>query len=336
MHVNLLEKFGFAVNLIFFFDDFFYIHFRARLTVYNFVFEGIDDFVGAWDYATESTEMLHGERVVHGETHIFDHLAGVKLDNESTLLAGGSLGNGFGGEGPKCDRTDNTDLYTLFGSEFASFVAYTGHGAECHHEIVCIFDSDFLPAAFVAFDGAVTLLEHIVDDFHLGRLEFERGYDIALTAVLATIGSPWALLADFLVGAARALLGKLDFLHHLAHDAVCENHNGIGILESEVEAETYEVNHFLDRRGSEHDKMVVTVATTLCGLEIVGLRRLYGAEARPPRITLRISVGKEEAAIYDIPSIIRLMPGDEEEVITALPVPAPPYTILIAASSDSA
>jgi len=39
---------------------------------------------------------------------------------------------------------------------------------------------------------------------------------------------------------------------------------------------------------------------------------------------LRIRAGSDAPAIYEIPSHIRLMPGDDDDVITALPVAAPP------------
>ena len=37
-----------------------------------------------------------------------------------------------------------------------------------------------------------------------------------------------------------------------------------------------------------------------------------------------------------MPSCFRLMPGEEEDVMARMPVPAAPYTMLMAASSDSA
>jgi hypothetical protein len=40
--------------------------------------------------------------------------------------------------------------------------------------------------------------------------------------------------------------------------------------------------------------------------------------------------------MYEMPSCFKLTPGLEDEVITILPLAAPPYTMLIAATSLSA
>jgi len=86
--------------------------------------------------------------------------------------------------------------------------------------------------------------------------------------------SPGTLLGDLLVGAAGALLGQHHLLHHLAHDAVGKNHYRIGVLESQIETESYEIDHLLHRTGSQDDHAVVTVAASLAALEIIGLRGL--------------------------------------------------------------
>ena len=56
----------------------------------------------------------------------------------------------------------------------------------------------------------------------------------------------------------------------------------------------------------------------------------------PPRIMFTMTTGSSAPAIYVIPSCLRLMPGEEEEVITRAPQPAAPYAMLIAATSLSA
>ena len=44
----------------------------------------------------------------------------------------------------------------------------------------------------------------------------------------------------------------------------------------------------------------------------------------PPRITSTTTAGTSEPMMYEMPSIIRLTPGLEEEVITRAPVQAAP------------
>ena len=71
---------------------------------------------------------------------------------------------------------------------------------------------------------------------------------------------------------------ELDFLHHLAYDAVGHDHGRGAVFEGKVEAEPYEVGHLLDGGRSQNDKMIVAVAASLGGLEIVTLAGLDGAE----------------------------------------------------------
>ena len=164
----------------------------------------------------------------------------------------------------------------------------------------------------------------MVDLLHAARFKLERSYHVAFAFVGASVGSPGALFLHLFVCAARAGFGEHDFLHHLAHDAVGENHRGSAIFESQVKAEANEIHHFLHCGRCEHDEVVVAVAAAFSGLEIVGLRRLDCAEARPPRITLSTRAGSMAPARYDMPSCLRLTPGDEEDVITAFPEAAPP------------
>ena len=50
---------------------------------------------------------------------------------------------------------------------------------------------------------------------------------------------------------------------------------------------------------------------------------------------LTMTQGSSAPAMYVIPSCFRLMPGEEEEVMARMPAPAAPYTMLMAATSDS-
>ena len=56
----------------------------------------------------------------------------------------------------------------------------------------------------------------------------------------------------------------------------------------------------------------------------------------PPRCTLTITQGRSLPAMYEMPSVLRLMPGEELDVITRTPAAAAPSTMLIAATSLSA
>ena len=65
--------------------------------------------------------------------------------------------------------------------------------------------------------------------------------------------------------------GRTTFFHHLANDAVGENHGRCAVFESEVETESYEIGHFLNGGGSEDDEVVVAVTASASGLPVVGL-----------------------------------------------------------------
>ena len=84
----------------------------------------------------------------------------------------------------------------------------------------------------------------------------------------------------FLLGTARLEIGKDHLLHHLAYDAVGEDHGRVAVLERQFEGEVHEVRHLLHRRGCEGDEAVVAVAAALDGLEIIRLAGLDGSESR--------------------------------------------------------
>ena len=160
------------------------------------------------------------------------------------------------------------------------FEAYARHRAESYDEILGIVGVVFGESHLVGRDFGIGALEAEVVLLHLGRVELERRHYIAVLAVAAAGGCPRALEAYLLLGAAFAGLGEDNFLHHLAHDAVGEYHGRRAVFEGEVEAQAHEVGHLLHRGRGQHYEMVVAVAAAFGGLEIVGLRRLYRAEAR--------------------------------------------------------
>ena len=95
---------------------------------------------------------------------------------------------------------------------------------------------------------------------------------------MATGSGPGTLLLYLLLRAAGTLRRKDNLLHHLAHDAVGENHGRRAVLEREVKAKRHKVGHLLHAGRSQHYQVVVAVAAALRGLEIIGLRGLDGAE----------------------------------------------------------
>jgi hypothetical protein len=56
----------------------------------------------------------------------------------------------------------------------------------------------------------------------------------------------------------------------------------------------------------------------------------------PPLDILTITAGSSQAAKYEIPSCLRLIPGLEDEVIVLTPARLAPYTIFMAEISLSA
>ena len=80
-------------------------------------------------------------------------------------------------------------------------------------------------------------------------------------------------------GAARLLCGKNYLLHHLSDYAVGKDDSRIAVLEGKLEAQTYEVCHFLYGSGGEGDKAIVAMAAAFHGLEIDGLAWLDGSQS---------------------------------------------------------
>ena len=73
---------------------------------------------------------------------------------------------------------------------------------------------------------------------------------------------------------------KFDGFHHLAKHAVAAHNDGGAVLIGQVEAQVNQVDHFLDGGRCQGEGAIVAVSAAACGLEIVRLRRLNGAEAR--------------------------------------------------------
>ena len=87
------------------------------------------------------------------------------------------------------------------------------------------------------------------------------------------------MLDNFGIRAARLLCGKNYLLHHLSDYAVGKNDSRIAVLEGKLEAQAYEVRHFLYGSGGKGDKAIVAMAAAFHGLEIVGLAWLDGSQS---------------------------------------------------------
>lgn len=67
------------------------------------------------------------------------------------------------------------------------------------------------------------------------------------------------LLDNFGIRAARLLCGKNYLLHHLSDYAVGKDDSRIAVLEGKLEAQAYEVRHFLYGSGGKGDKAIVAI-----------------------------------------------------------------------------
>ena len=241
--------------------------------------------------------MLYFHLTVYGEADILNHLSGIQLGNQYAFYLVGVCGNGFGWERPQSDGAKHSDLEAFFARHFHGFLADTRHGAESYNQVFGILAVNLFKAYLVLFDFFVFGLEADVVLLHLFRFQFQRSDDVGLAAVGSAGSGPRTLLDNFGIRAARLLCGKNYLLHHLSDYAVGKDDSRIAVLEGKLEAQAYEVCHFLYGSGGKCDKAIVTVAAAFHGLEIVGLAWLDGSSPGPPRITFTIRHGNSAPAM---------------------------------------
>jgi len=67
------------------------------------------------------------------------------------------------------------------------------------------------------------------------------------------------------------LLVQYDRLHHLAQDAVGQNHDRHSILVSQIEGQRHAIGKLLHARWPQHYRSIIAVPAAASGLEIIGL-----------------------------------------------------------------
>ena len=75
------------------------------------------------------------------------------------------------------------------------------------------------------------------------------------------------------------MLMEFNRLHHLANDAVSEDHCRGAVDVSKIECIVHEVDRFLNGGRSEDDGMIIAVSAAAGRLEIVALGGLDGTES---------------------------------------------------------
>ena len=194
-------------------------------------------------------------------------------------LAPGHLCQGLAGEWPQRDGTEEAGPDALLASELDALLGNARRAAESHDQAVGVVALLGLIAHLLSLYLAVLLLQVQVALLHDLRLQLKRGDDVRLAAARASRRGPRTFLEDFLLRAPRLERRQHHFLHHLADDAVAENHRRIAVAEGQREGQVDKVGHLLHRGRRQHDDVVVAVAAAARGLEIVALTGLDSSQA---------------------------------------------------------
>ena len=181
------------------------------------------------------------------------------------------------GEGPQCDGTEQSGLYAFLACQLDGFLCDACCAAERHDHDVGIVELDGLVAHFAFLYCAVFLLKMQVALFHGLRHKLQRGYDVGLAVACAACRCPRTFANDLFLCAAGFLLRQHHLLHHLSDDTVAKNHCGVAVTERQGEGKVHEIGHLLNRVGGKDNDVVVAIAATACGLQIVALRGLDGS-----------------------------------------------------------
>ncbi len=124
-------------------------------------------------------------------------------------------------------------------------MAYTGYGSERHKEIVGILYIVSAEAHLILLDETIFFLQTVIDHLHRRRLKLEGCHHVSATERGFAGHCPRALTRDLLIGAARTLLGKHNFFHHLPHDAIGKNDGGSAVFKCQIKSEEYKIGHLL-------------------------------------------------------------------------------------------
>ena len=147
-----------------------------------------------------------------------------------------------------------------------------------------------------------------------GLRQVDRADQVAAVRVVAVDGPLGDARHDHLVGEAH-LPG------HLAEIAVAEDHHRVPVLERQLERQHGAVEHLLRRGGDEDDPVRVAVTEAAAGQLDV---RLLGPDVPrpgPPRMMFTKTAGTSAPIRYEIPSSMRLKPGELVKVMHRFPAP---------------
>ena len=222
--------------------------------------------------------MADGCAPLYGQANVLDHLSGVDFHTQYALHALREFGNRRRGERPEGDGAQHAHADALLAAHLDGLEGDACGRAKGHNQVVGVLRLVFLVAHLLLPDLLIFALQAQVVLFHSRRLQFEAGDDV-LAAPLHTRGCPGAFLDDFFVRAAGLEWGQYHLLHHLSDDAVAQYHHRVAVAEGQRETEVDKVGHLLHTGGSQHDDVVVAVASAARRLEVVALTGLDGAQA---------------------------------------------------------
>src|SRR5664280_2298774 len=169
--------------------------------------------IRGWDQTAHSTVEGDGATALDCQPNVLDHLAGRQLHGQDAVQAPAESGQLTIGEGPECDRPEESDPNALLASLGNRTASDAGSRAVGHDRELGIVELPAFPADLAPGDLAVLVLQGQVS-----RLEHLRHQVYRLDDPGQPTG--WARQRPIEGVAFRRAESQLDRFHRLAEDPV--------------------------------------------------------------------------------------------------------------------
>ena len=224
-------------------------------------------------------DQLHRHTAFDAQVDVLEHLAHAQLDGYNRLGLVGNLVKRLVGIGPQADGPDHAGLDALGLQQLHGLPGQARHRAKSHEYDFRVLQALALyPFQILLHSGVL-----FVQVLHVG-LQYlglkPQALDHTALALLTAGDGPGLGRGDLLAGEGVLLIGQHHGLHHLAHQAVRQHHNGVAILVCDARGLVENVHGLLDARRGKHRDAVVAVAASAGNLVIVGLAGLDRTDAR--------------------------------------------------------
>ncbi len=138
-------------------------------------------------------------------------------------------------ERPQSNGTEKSSLDSTIARHVDGLLSQTGGTAESYNNIVGIVTLPRIVAHFrLAYLPVLLLQMQIVHLHHLG-LQLKRSHYVGTSVLGTPHRGPRTLTTNLFLGTARTVWRQYHTLHHLSDNTVAEYHDGVTVLESQIE-----------------------------------------------------------------------------------------------------